>query len=321
MDVRDESYTYGKSPLTPSSTSQPLYTYLFGGRISRSLSPLINSILYGSAGASWTYDLCETTSSQCFLNMLNQPNCIGASVTMPNKVTFMTLLDDLTEEARCIGAVNTVFMRLDQHGRRRYIGTNTDCVGIRDTLLKNSPSIAENARNEPALVVGAGGAARSAIYALWKWFHPSEIYLVNRLKSEIDDLLSSIKKTIPGIRLRHITTVDDTRAAPTPRVIVGTVPDNIPTGIGEILAWQICESFLHHGDGNGAVLDMCYHPPRTRLLNLAETNGWTVMLGTGVLVRVAAAQQTLWLERNPRPEGVSEALLSMQRASAATSEI
>ncbi|KAK5208304.1 hypothetical protein LTR41_006240 [Exophiala xenobiotica] len=325
MADRDQIVRYGKSPLTPTSASQPLYTYLFGGgHISHSLSPMINSILYKSAGVSWIYALCETTSPQRFLETLHQPDCIGASVTMPNKVTFMPLLDDLTEEAQSIGAVNVVFIRLDQQGHRRYIGTNTDCIGVRDTLLNHSLSLVEKSENQPALVVGAGGASRSAIYALWRWFRLSEIYLVNRLKSEVDALISSVSKTMPGILLRHIASVDDARAAPTPRIIVGTVPDGVPQTPGEIVAWQICEAFLKNGHGKGsggggggAIVDMCYFPARTRLLNLAEANGWTTMLGSEVLVRVAAAQQRLWLELEPTPEGVDEALRSVRQASAA----
>ena len=308
------SYTYGESPLTPCSLSQPLYTYLFGGRISYSLSPLINAILFKAAGASWSYDLCETTDAKRFLHTLKQSICIGASVTMPNKVAFMPLLDDTTEEARCIGAINTVFIRLDHQGRRRYIGTNTDCIGVRDTLLSASPGLARDAENQPALVVGAGGAARSAIYALWKWFRPSEIYLVNRLKTEVNDLIRSIQKTMPGARLRHLENVDDAHAAPTPFIVIGTVPNDIPRDAGELQAWQICEACLQGKSRGAAVLDMCYQPARTRLLDLAEANSWSIMPGTEVLVRVAAAQQTLWLEQEPKPEDVDKALRAVRQS-------
>lgn len=278
-------------------------------------------ILFKSAGLPWTYNLCETTDEKRFLDTISQADCIGASVTMPNKVTFMPLLDDLTEEARYIGAVNTVFIRLDQEGRRRYIGTNTDCIGIRDTIMNNVPSLAQEAQNQPALVIGAGGAARSAIYALWRWFEPSEIYLVNRLKSEVDDLISSIQSTIPGIRLRHIASLQDQRAASTPRIIVGTVPDGVPSGDGEITAWEISEAFLRDSSSKGAVLDMCYHPARTRLLNLATANGWSTMLGTEVLVRVNAAQQRLWTEQEADPESLNEALLAMRRVNEGNSKM
>ncbi|EXJ69757.1 uncharacterized protein A1O5_06828 [Cladophialophora psammophila CBS 110553] len=313
----DQSYAYGRSPLTPDSKSKRLRTYLFGGRISHSHSPAINSRLFASAGASWTYELCETTDPQRFLDVLHQPDCIGASVTMPNKVTFMAALDDLTEEARAIGAVNTVFIRLDKQGRRRYIGTNTDCVGIRETLLHNSPAILDSAYGRAALVIGAGGAARSALFALWTWFQPCEIYLTNRLKSEADDLIGGIQKSIPGIKVRYLDSVAEAQRLPAPGIVIGTVPDHEPREAGELLSWKICEVFLRSrdGGGKGAVLDMCYQPARTRLIKLAEQCGWAIMLGTEVLVRVGVAQQTLWLERGPDSCGVRQALRFMQRTS------
>jgi quinate dehydrogenase len=82
-------------------------------------------------------------------------------------VSFGLLLDDLTEEARAIEAVNTSFVRLDKCGQRRHIGTNTDCIGIRDSILYRMPHAATMGKGRPSMVIGGGGAARSAIFALW----------------------------------------------------------------------------------------------------------------------------------------------------------
>lgn len=313
MSILAKSYAYGTSPLAPGLFSQHLHIYLFGGPIiQHSLSPKINSILFKHAGASWKYDLCETTDPKCFLEVLNQADCIGASVTMPNKVKFMAVVDDVTEEARAIGAVNTIFNRLDANGKRRKIGTNTDCVGIRETLQSRHASIDEITMGQPALVVGAGGAARSAIYALWTWLKPSEIYLVNRLNSEVHDLISDLEKSMPGIKLRHVETVEEAQSIETPRVIIGTVPSEQPKGPGEILAWDICHAFLSRNGTVGAVLDMCYHPVRTRLLEVAEQYGWKIMFGTEVLVQVVAAQNALWVEKVPNADAVQQAVLAVQ---------
>lgn len=312
MSILSQSYSYGTSPLVPASYSQHLHIYLFGGQIKHSLSPKICSILFKRAGAKWTYDLCETTDPDRFLEVLHQTDCIGASVTMPNKVKFMALVDDITEEARAIGAINTIFTRLEPLGKRRKIGTNTDCVGIRETLLAGIDGIDQITTGQPALVIGAGGAARSAIYALWTWMKPSEIYLVNRLKSEVRDLVSDLEKSMPGIQLRHIETVDEARRIQTPRVIIGTVPSEQPKDPGEVLSWDISHAFLTCRGSVGAVLDMCYHPVRTRLLQVAEQHGWKIMYGTEVLVNVAAAQNALWLEKLPAVSAVQEALVAMQ---------
>ena len=101
----------------------------------------------------------------------------GASVTMPHKVAILKHLDGLTEEGRDVGAVNTLFIQQDASGNRLYMGTNTDVIGIRDAFAYNvDPAKFEN---RPALVIGGGGAARSAVYALRKWMKAIAIYLVS----------------------------------------------------------------------------------------------------------------------------------------------
>lgn len=230
---------------------------------------------------------------------------------MPNKVTFGPLLDILTEEARVIGAVNTSFTRIAPDGTLRYIGTNTDCVAICETILQHEPSgigALSKAPGRPALVIGGGGAARSAIYSLWKWFRPSEIYIVNRVKAEVDAMVESFWSAMPGIKLRHVTSVEDAMTLPATYLIVGTIPDSPPKESGEILCWQICRAVLRRHE-KGLLVDMCYMPsPNTRLLTMARDEGWETIAGTEVLVRVCIAQQILWLERQPSEDGVKKAL-------------
>jgi len=311
MDILRKSYDYGKSPLTPSSLSSPYNALLFGGNISRSLSPLLHGILFRSMNASWTYHLAQTTDKNKFLTKLTNLESIGVSITMPNKVTFGPLLDDLTEEARGIGAVNTAFVRIDSTGKRRWIGTNTDCVGIREAILQHNPHAVSKAKGQPAMVIGGGGAARSAIYALWKWFSPSEIYIANRLQSEVDDIADFFTKTMPGIKLRYIPDVETAHNLPSPSIIIGTIPDYPPSEPGEALCWKISECILVKSKG-GLLVDMCYMPStETRLLCTAKKAGWAVIRGTEVLVRVCVAQQILWLERESNERGVEEAMAAI----------
>lgn len=84
---------------------------------------------------------------------------------MLNEINFMSLFDILDEKVRCIGAVNTCYIRLEQDGKRRLIGTNTDCVGIRESLLQ-VPDVCRMQQGLSALVFRARGAAQSARFAL-----------------------------------------------------------------------------------------------------------------------------------------------------------
>jgi quinate dehydrogenase len=96
---------------------------------------------------------------------------------MPHKVAILKHLDGLTEEGRDVGAVNTLFIREDSTGKRLFMGTNTDVIGIRESFFRNAKP--ESFQNRPALVIGGGGAARSAVYALRKWMNVGAIYLVS----------------------------------------------------------------------------------------------------------------------------------------------
>ncbi|CAG8214051.1 unnamed protein product [Penicillium salamii] len=315
MDVLRQSYQYGTSLLAPSSRSAPFKVYLFGGDISRSLSPLLHGILFQSVGASWKCHLSQTMDKSLFLDTLTAAETIGSSITMPNKITFGPLLDDLTDEARAIGATNTTFVRLSPTGKRRYIGTNTDCIGVREAILQQDPSAAAFTKGKPAMVVGGGGAARSAIYATWKWFSPSEIYITNRLKSEVDDIVDHFTTAIPNIKLRYIPDIAMANSLPSPSLIIGTIPDYPPSQPGELLSWKICEIFLAKAK-RGLLVDMCYMPaPETRLVKAAKSAGWQIILGTEVLARVCVAQQILWLESESNEEGVKQAVAAISPGS------
>jgi quinate dehydrogenase len=314
MDTLRESFRYGTSPLTSSSLASPYNTYLFGSHISKSLSPLLHGILFRSLGASWKFHLEQTTDKEKFQATLVAPETIGISITMPNKVTFGLLLDDLTEAAQVIGAVNTTFTRLDSTGKRRYIGTNTDCVGIRESIVQFDATAVTTAKGKSAMVIGGGGAARSAVYALWKWFSPSEIYIVNRLKSEVDDIVEHFTKAMSGIQLQYISDIATAQSLPAPSIIVSTIPDYPPSEPGEVLCWKICETIFQKAD-KGLLVDMCYMPfPETGLVKAARKAGWKTILGTEVLVRVCVAQEVLWTEKLPNQQGVSEAIAAISQS-------
>jgi quinate dehydrogenase len=313
MDLLEHSYAYGKSPLTPSSRQKPHNAYLTGSSISASLSPTILRRLFKGSNLPWDYNLVQTNDPQEGLRVLRKDDTIGMSVTMPYKMVFMDYLDDVTPAVRAIGAVTTVFIRLDDKQKKRYIGANTDCIGIRNTL-QTVPGLSGRAKGKPALVLGSGGAARSAVYALATFFDVSEIYIINRLKSEVDDLTKTMSSSLKGVKIRHLATREEADAVQTPEIIVGTVPDYPPQTPEEKMTQQICYSLVRKtGSKGGTVLDMCYMPnPWTRLCKAAKEAGCTVVLGSTVLVQVCAAQHVLWSEGPANEKALEEVLESMK---------
>jgi quinate dehydrogenase len=300
------SYQYGSSPLTPSSSTTRHQVYLFGYPIAHSLAPLLLNSLFNSLNLPWTYTLIESKDKSDFLPKLKSNDCIGSAITMPHKVPSLSEVDAITDEGRVIGAIKTVFIRLDKYGQRRYIGTNTDCIGVREAFLKNvSPELLAKNAGRPALVIGGGGACRSAVYALHAWLGAEKIYLVNRLKSEIDDIKASFQREGGfGDQLVFVETVEMARSLPTPFLVVGTIPDFPPREPEELVAKEITQELMGRKEAEeGVVLEMCYRPQiRTAFYESSERNGWTVLPGTESMIWQGVAQQVLWAEKE-RAEG------------------
>ncbi|KAL7818533.1 NAD(P)-binding protein [Trichoderma gracile] len=269
------------------------HCYLFGQKITHSLSPFLHQVIYDHLNLRWAQLRLDSSDLQLFLELVQHPSCFGASVTMPNKVAILPYLDEMTDECRDVGACNTVFFK-QRNGQRILCGTNTDVIGIRDSFLYNVKNPAVTYEGRPALVIGGGGAARSAIYAVRKWMKVKEIYLVNRDASEVEAVIRDCTARGYGEGLLHVATVEQAKEVEGPGAIVACIPDLAPRTSGEILARRITEILLDKKH-KGAMLEMCYNPtPFTALGSLAERKGWTVILGTEALIWQGLEQDTYW---------------------------
>ena len=280
------------TPADPSSLDR--VAYLVGFPIAHSLSPLLHHTIYASIGKRWGQHLYETRDLNEFLDhMKSDPKFLGSSVTMPFKVAIIPQLDELTPEGEAIGAVNTVFIRPDEEGRRKYCGTNTDCIGIREAFLQNvsNPSVYQG---KPALVVGGGGTARAAVYALQNYLGCSHIYMVNRDASEVKAVIDECNARGFGKDIIHVATIEQAEQLEAPGAIVSAVPDFAPVSEDEKMARQVLAAFLRSPD-KGALLEMCYHPsPKTEISGLATNLGWQVITGTEAMIGQGFEQARLW---------------------------
>lgn len=306
-----ESYEHGSSFFSdPATRETKTRIPLLGYPIHHSMAPLVQNYLFDGKNLPWQYYLLESKEPSDLLKVLDDSaeNCIGAAVTMPHKVTFMSQVDEVTSSGKLIGAINTVFLRRDKTtGKPRRIGTNTDTIGIsRSFSTVPSSVLSSEAKNKPALVVGGGGASRSAIYALHYLMGISEIYLVSRLKSETDELIAWFNRDTsptPGPefrgKLRALHSLDEAKTLPAPYYVVSAIPDFPPQTDGEKLSNAITRELLGRQSvaEKGLLLEMCYHPNiRTSLYDYAEKNGWYVIPGTEAMIWQAVAQQVLWTE-------------------------
>lgn len=292
-----QSYPSGDTLASNEVSQLDRHGYLFGKKLTHSLSPFFHNIIYRDLGLRWGQVRLDSADIPGFLELARHRDFYGASVTMPNKVAILPYLDELTEECRDVGACNTLFLR-EENGRRIFCGANTDTIGIRESFYQNVSDPDAVFHNRPALVVGGGGAARSAIYALWKWMKPTAIYLVNRDETEVADVIKDCQARGYGDLLMHVKTVEQAMELEGPGAIVACVPDFEPQTPEEVLARRVTETFLDK-ESKGAILEMCYNPtPFTRLGAISEEKGWQVILGTEALIWQGLEQDKYWTGRS-----------------------
>lgn len=259
--------------------------YLFGNPVQHSRSPALHNTLFQGLGLPHNYGLYETAEvGDDVKSLLSSPDFGGASVTIPHKLAIIPLLDSISADAKAIGAVNTI-IPTTKDGKRILHGDNTDWVGIKTTLIRaNAPSAPAS-----ALVVGAGGTSRAAVYALHKMgYHP--IYLANRTPEKLQELVSHFPAEY---NLVTITSVEEAKGLSIkPIVAISTVPGNAP--IASNLEAILTELLQHDGSISKVLVEMAYKPAETPLMLLAINNGWRTVPGLEALVAQGVRQFELW---------------------------
>jgi quinate dehydrogenase len=219
---------------------------------------------------------------------------------MPHKVAIIPHLDALTPEGQAIGAINTIYFESSPEGKRILCGTNTDCIGIREAILQNtSKEMVIGMRGKAGMVIGGGGTSRAAVYALKQFLGCSEIYLVNRDKSEVDAVIDECTSKGFGDGLRYISSLAEAEEVEGPKVVVSAIPDFPPKTEDEIRTRKVIEILLGKGEQKGAILEMCYHPsPDTEITAMSKEAGWQVIPGVEAMIWQGFEQDRVWLRKD-----------------------
>lgn len=290
---------------TPPSVSHvPNVAYLIGYPIAHSSSPALHDSISTTSRFQYAQVLVESKDLLSFLRYLrdhpSEPKLLGSGVTMPHKVAVIPHLDDLTDEARAVGAVNTIFFKKDPSNPEaplKFTGHNTDTIGIRDAFRFNvSASSLATCKGRPGLIVGGGGTCRAAIYALQQFLGCSKIYIVNRDASEVEAVLRECRARNAADDLLHVATLEQAHSLKAPGLIVSAVPDFEPKTSEEKTARAILSSFLkRQQETKGGLLEMCYHPsPDTHISRMAVDEGWQVIGGIEAMIGQGLEQSKLW---------------------------
>ncbi|KAJ5327468.1 hypothetical protein MYU51_018135 [Penicillium brevicompactum] len=300
--------------------SQEMTLHLVGLGVTHSIAYSMHNHIAKSLGLPWTFYSTECSSIEELLQLARAPTTAGLVVTMPYKNSVMKHLDELDELASMIGACNNVYYKgLD---KRKVCGTNTDWRGVKGCLLEKGNENERPSATSPAtaLIVGAGGASRAAVYALSTHLHCPTIYVLNRDDQEVADLIRDSLKLASIPTIVHVKTVEQAKELSSPYYVVGTIPDFEPKTETEVRVAAILETFLSRPE-KGVLLDMCFKPRRTRMIKLGEDLGWPYVEGTHIIGYQIEEQWRLWAGeecvRNLDRQGAWEALMKAAEESKA----
>jgi len=273
-----------------SDTIEEKTLHLVGIGVKHSIAPPMHNAIAKSLGLPWTFHNTECSSIDDAVALARSPSSAGLVVTMPFKNTIIPHLDELDDLVLSIGACNNTYRSGD-----KVVGTNTDWRGIKGCLLEkgNEATRPSAAHTTPALIVGAGGASRAAVYALSVCLHSSTIYLLNRDDDEVEALVRDTRKLSPPPTIVHVKSLEQAESLQTPYYVVGTVPDLEPQTNAEKNVARMLDHFLARSP-KGVLLDMCFKPRRTRMIKLAGKLGWPTVEGTHVIGYQIQEQWRLW---------------------------
>ncbi|HEX2984840.1 MAG TPA: shikimate dehydrogenase, partial [Ignavibacteriales bacterium] len=220
----------------------------------------------------------------------------GFNITIPHKENVFPFLDSVSKEAEMIGAVNTVVI-----DNGKLIGYNTDVYGV----ISSIHPFKDKLKNAEACILGAGGASRSAVYALITQTKPSKINIINR-DAKRAELLAEYFSMKTGYNNFSIHALEPSKNVPiikNSRILINTTPVGMFPNVNDT-PMSLSGAFAPEQ----IVFDMVYNPIRTKFLKTAELVGAQTINGLNMFVNQGAKAYELWTGTQMPVEKVFNAL-------------
>ncbi|MGJ3240897.1 MAG: shikimate dehydrogenase [Anaerolineae bacterium] len=248
-----------------------------GFPIEHSLSPAMHNAAFRALGMAddWLYDAMAIPPdiADYAVKEPKRHGYIGLNITIPFKEQALQW-GNPDAKARAIGAVNTIDFRTDE-------STNTDVDGFIGDLQAHDVSL----KDECVLVLGAGGAARAAVYGLWQ--QGAEVIVVNRTIERAKEMLTQLTFSA-GVRGVVTLTLDEASEHDLSLIVNATSAGMYPHV--ESTPWITGVPFPR----GITVYDMVYTPAQTQLMRQAERAGGRAIGGLGMLARQGAVAFKIW---------------------------
>lgn len=258
---------------------------VIGDPVAHSLSPVIHNAAFAHLGLDWVLVALPVPdgAAPAAVQGIRALGIRGTSVTMPHKAAVIAELDELTHDARRLGAVNCVTRSGD-----RLIGDNTDGAGFVAGLVHDFDFDPAGAS---CVVLGAGGAARAVVLALAR-AGAASVRVVGRTPANV-----AAAAELAGER-GAVGTPDSVDSA-------DLIVNATPVGMGDGAALPCDPERIGAGQ---IVADLVYHPLTTPLVSAALRRGARSANGVSMLVHQAAVAFTHWTGEDAPVEAMYDAV-------------
>ncbi|WP_163192686.1 shikimate dehydrogenase family protein [Clostridium thermarum] len=241
---------------------------LIGEKLGHSISPLIHQLIFEYCNLDGDYQLYELDRHQIG-EFLKNTKLKGFNITIPYKIEITQYLDFIAEEAKAIGAVNTVNI-VDNV----FYGYNTDYYGIDITFKRHNI----NLKDASAIILGSGGAS-AAVFQYLKDSGCTDITIVVRDKSKV---VNSMYKNL------NLLTYNQLSAVEKKDLLINCTPVGMSPNIDQS---PVSCDFVK---GFSFIFDLIYNPMKTKLLSFAEQCGIKHCNGLLMLIGQAVHAQAIW---------------------------
>jgi len=288
--------------MAPAITGTTRVLGVFGDPVEHSLSPCMHQAAIAALGLDYVYVPFHVRAEHlaCALRALPALGIAGVNLTIPHKECALQLMDEVTSEAEASGAVNTVRVEAN-----RLVGHCTDGAGFVAPLLALGFS-ADGAR---AVVLGAGGAARSVVHSLVA--AGAEVLVASRSSQKAADLCAAMARYARAQAPRWVSIIDDPSlrsAMAQADLVVNATPVGMWPRVNEEPVAPA--EWLRPGC---IAYDLIYRPEETVWLQAARQRGCRTINGIGMLVHQGAEALGFWTGARPPIDVMEAAVRSILR--------
>ncbi len=278
-------------------TSHTKVVGILGYPINHTLSPQMHNAAFAHLGLDYVYSSFEVKPENLrgAVRGLRALNIAGVNVTVPHKERALEYLDELSENAKKLGAVNTIKLEGE-----KLCGYNTDSEGFITSLEKEGNTDPEGKK---ILLLGAGGAAKAVAVSLANQ-GARKISIANRTKERANALVTMLKHIAPQVEANCLPLGGDelNKCATEAQLIINATS----VGLKSDAMPPIDANALHAGQ---LVYDLIYSPAKTRLLAEAEAKGAKILNGLGMLVYQGALTFEIWTGKKAPVRVMREAIM------------